>query len=263
MQHLILRCKHCHKEYTYCTYGNGPEFGTEEGCSREYCADCQKAIDNALSKIPVGYSSKYMEIHDSRIFEMFERVKQNYKEAVAKNPMEGLAIETLSMSLYDNTETYIHDGIKYKVEWDDETPEDKHVFIYAEFNLTTQKFTGKPWKVLNDSSDYYSHRRCLKLKRREISTQQIGMCEPPVGKLYYFDFVDEKITVNEKKPGHIKRTYTSDITGDTIKVSCENGTYNFDKSLDMTNLENILTYECTFEKYDDEDKSTLIGIKVK
>ena len=31
MQHLILRCKHCHKEYTYCTYGNGPEFGTEEG----------------------------------------------------------------------------------------------------------------------------------------------------------------------------------------------------------------------------------------
>ena len=35
MQHYRLRCKHCGKEYTYCTYGNGPEYGTQEGCSME------------------------------------------------------------------------------------------------------------------------------------------------------------------------------------------------------------------------------------
>ena len=261
MQHLILRCKHCHKEYTYCTYGNGPEFGTEEGCSREYCADCQKAIDKALNKIPVEYTSKYMEIHDSRIFEMFERVKQNHQKLVEKTTDDGFIIETLSLSFYDNTEIYIHDSIKYKVEWDDDTPEDKHVFIYAEFNLISQKFTGKPWKVLNDSVDYYSYRRNLKLKTRQVNVQPMSMSEP-VGKLYYLDLIDSS-AVDEKKPEHIKRTYTSDITGANIKTLCENGTYNFDKSLDITNLENILTYECTFEKYDDEDKSMLIGIKVK
>ena len=50
MQHYRLRCKHCGKEYTYCTYGNGPEYGTQEGCSMEYCAECQKAIDEANYK---------------------------------------------------------------------------------------------------------------------------------------------------------------------------------------------------------------------
>ena len=90
MQHFKLRCKHCHTEYTYCTHGNGSEYGTEEGCSKEYCARCQKAIDNALAKIPVECQPKYMEIHDSRIFEMFERVKKNYKESVEENPINGL-----------------------------------------------------------------------------------------------------------------------------------------------------------------------------
>lgn len=29
MQHIYRRCKHCNKEYFYCTYGNGPDWGTE------------------------------------------------------------------------------------------------------------------------------------------------------------------------------------------------------------------------------------------
>ena len=268
MQHFKLRCKHCHTEYTYCTYGNGSDFGTEEGCSREYCARCQKAIDNALAKIPVECEPKYMEIHDSRIFEMFERAKKNYIESVEENPINGLVFEPLSMSLYDNTETYIHNGIKYKVEWDDDTPEDKHVFIYAEFNLANQNFTGKPWRN-NGLQEFYSHRRCLKLKR---SSELIGIEKPmdkPTGMISYtdpiieaFSFVDSG-TLVERKPEHIKRTYTSDLTGFSIKVQSDIKKFNCSDTLDMTNLENILMYECTFEKYDDEDKSTLIGIKVK
>lgn len=27
MEHIIRRCKHCNKEYTYCTYGNGTNWG--------------------------------------------------------------------------------------------------------------------------------------------------------------------------------------------------------------------------------------------
>ena len=46
MQHWKLRCKHCGRTYTYCTYGN------DDGCSRDYCGECQTAINNALGKIP-------------------------------------------------------------------------------------------------------------------------------------------------------------------------------------------------------------------
>ena len=58
MQHIYRRCKHCNKEYLYCTYGNGPDWGTEKYCSMDYCGECQKAIDDALSKIPERYSYK-------------------------------------------------------------------------------------------------------------------------------------------------------------------------------------------------------------
>lgn len=268
MQHFKLRCKHCHTEYTYCTYGNGSEFGTEEGCSKDYCARCQKAIDNALAKIPVECQPKYMEIHDPRIFEMFERVKKNYKELVEKNPIEGLVFETLSMSLYDNTETYIHNGIEYKVEWDDDTPEDKHVFIYAEFNLANQNFTGKPWRV-HGTQEFYSHRRCLSFKHLSELIDVEKPMEEPTGMMFYndprieaFELIGNDI-VKEINLEHIKRTHTRDLTGFSIKVQSDTKMFNCSDTLDMTNLENILMYECTFEKYDDEDKSTLIGIKVK
>ena len=65
MQHYRLRCKHCGKEYTYCTYGNGPKYGTQEGCSMEYCAECQKAIDKALEAIPRRYVVEYTLLDDS------------------------------------------------------------------------------------------------------------------------------------------------------------------------------------------------------
>ena len=58
MQHIYRRCKHCNKEYLYCTYGNGPDWGTEKYCSMDYCGECQKAIDDALSNIPERYSYK-------------------------------------------------------------------------------------------------------------------------------------------------------------------------------------------------------------
>ena len=56
MEHILRRCKHCNKEYTYCTYGNGLNWGTEEHCSMDYCGECQTAINNALSNIPKKFS---------------------------------------------------------------------------------------------------------------------------------------------------------------------------------------------------------------
>ena len=93
--------------------------------------------------------------------------------------------------------------------------------------------------------------------------------EEPTGMIYYtgprieaFDFVSSG-TLSKRIPEHIKRIHTRDLTGFSIKVQSDTKMFNYSDTLDMTNLENILMYECTFEKYDDEDKSTLIGIKVK
>lgn len=59
MEHFILRCKHCHKTYTYCTYGN------DDGCSMDYCGECQTAIDKALGNIKVKFEPKFVEIKPS------------------------------------------------------------------------------------------------------------------------------------------------------------------------------------------------------
>ena len=76
MEHWILRCKHCQREYTYCTYGNGDCYGTEEGCSEEYCAECQKAIDEALSKILVKFEPRFVEISNPDLLADLDDIKK-------------------------------------------------------------------------------------------------------------------------------------------------------------------------------------------
>lgn len=48
MQHCELRCKHCGRIYTY----------PSDGSSKEYCTECQTAIDAALDKIPKKISKR-------------------------------------------------------------------------------------------------------------------------------------------------------------------------------------------------------------
>ena len=141
--------------------------------------------------------------------------------------------------------------------------------IYAEFNLANKNFTGKPWKENNGMHEFYSHRRCLKLKHLSELIDIEKPMEKPTGMLFYtdprieaFELIGNDI-VKEINLEHIKRTYTRDLTGFSIKVQSDTKMFNCSDTLDMTNLENILMYECTFEKYDDEEKLTLIDIKVK
>ena len=86
MEHLILRCNHCKKQYTYCTYGNGPEYGTEKDCTKEYCAECANAINNALKSIPIRFEGRPVKITDSkeeeRINKIFDIACSEYKKTV-------------------------------------------------------------------------------------------------------------------------------------------------------------------------------------
>lgn len=174
MEHLILRCKHCHKEYVYCTYGN------EDGCSRDYCSECQKAIDEALKAIPVKYEAGYTEIHDDKIFDVLASTKRNYLESLIGTDYHISYHFAVPFSQYDNVELYEHDRRRYLVEWNDETPDDKHVYLYSEFDLINKTFTGKPWTDGINCRDYYSKHRPAHAK--DISVQ--GMT-PPIGKISF------------------------------------------------------------------------------
>lgn len=270
MEHIKRRCKNCQRTYTYCTYGNGPEWGTEEGCSMEYCADCQKAIDEALGKIPKKYTWKWLEIRPTlglfdALAETKEKVEKKRKESnmpiiVRSNP--------LLYSTYDNADTYVRDGIEYCVEWNDSTPEDKHVHIKMEYNLKYDYFTNNAWRV--DTGETYYHTRPFKWEGKEIEVKPMA---PPLGKLFYIDPLDCEWELSgpkaeKRKPQHIKREYTNVYCGATVRRlltdeyeahRCKNGC----PDVNPDDLYDFLEYRCAFVRYDDEDFETITGVRVK
>ena len=276
MQHFRLRCKHCQKEYTYCTYGNGPEYGTEEGCSMEYCAECQKAIDKALGKIPVKFDSKQMEIKEDRLFPLFEKIKTKIEEERKKSIYFNtcICVGHPEASNYDIIEEYHHDGIHYFVKWLDESPEDKHIFVDMEYDIKKNKFTGQPWKYDDKGKDYYTqHRNMAKdfVKRMQAldTVEPIPMFEPPKGILFFVEPVNDWKLTSPKTPprqrSHELRQFDVTYSGGQIPSVIEHGWYQTTvrvaQDVDVEHLNNFLNYNCVFVQYDDEDFATLIDIK--
>lgn len=154
MEHLILRCKHCKKEYTYCTYGNGPQYGTEEGCSKEYCAECQKAIDNALANIPVKFKPIKVEITDEE--EKKKILTQLYDVKEAQEEKNGISNSIrLLNSEYDNIDIYVCNLKTYYIEYNDDTPDDKHLSVEMEYDIVAEKTTSKFWKTICENTFQY------------------------------------------------------------------------------------------------------------
>ena len=168
MQHFILRCKHCNKEYTYCTYGNGPEYGTEDGCSMDYCAECQTAINQALNKIPLKFEARQMEIKEPRLLDLFEKLRTEDKIRKRRAEETGLGNFPCicgccgEKSNYDVIEEYHHNGKRYYVKWMDRKPSKKHVFIDMEYDLGNKKFTKHPWKYGENREYYIQYRNTAK-----------------------------------------------------------------------------------------------------
>ena len=267
MQHLRIRCKHCQREYTYCTYGNGPEYGTESGCSMEYCADCQKAIDEALGKIPKKYTWRWLDICPT--FGLLEALAET-KEKVEKARNESVLLTAVPndffYSPYDNVDIYVRDGVEYMVVWNDSTPNNKHVLVKMEYDLTHDCFTDNAWRT--DKREAYCHTRPFKLKAIEATPMA-----PPFGKMSYFEPVDwewelKVPKVEKKKPQHIRREYSRVYDGATVKRmltneyetrKCRNGC----PGVNPDDLYDFINYECIFVKYDDEEFETFIKIRFK
>lgn len=279
MQHFILRCKHCQKEYTYCTYGNGPDYGTEEGCSMEYCAECQKAIDKAFSVIPVKFKPERKEIKEPLLLELFSKIReeeqQKKKEEEEKNKI-GFPVICYSTDPdnYDNIETYIHKNKKYQVKWNDKTPDKKHLFVFMEYDILKGCFTKRPWRY--DEKDSYSfHRNAWKMMLKPLTendTKPIPV-EPmsmPIGNLFFMDWDStqqkrEPFVYAPKPPQHVIQIHTSEATGECVRLTVKYGWYQtkvkLAKGVTIKNLIDFVDYKYTYEKYDDEDIATITKIE--
>ena len=271
MQHLRIRCKHCQREYTYCTYGNGPEYGTENGCSMEYCADCQKAIDEALEKIPKKYTWRWLDICPTLgLLEALAETKEKVEKARNESVLLTSVPNDFFYSPYDNIDTYVRDGVEYMVEWNDSTPNNKRVLVKMEYDLTHDCFTDNAWRV--GEREAYRHIRPFKLKVSEAPSMAPSMAppmDPPLGKMFYFGPVDSELPkVEKRKPRHIRREYSKVYDGATVKRlltdeyeahKCRNGC----PGVNPDDLYDFMNYECVFVNYDDEEFETITKIRVK
>jgi len=184
MQHYILRCKHCQKEYTYCTYGNGPEWGTEEGCSQDYCAECQKAINKALEVIPIKFKPIPVEINEPELFAILDKIKEE------DDKKDYLKMTALTSGEYDNIDKYTHDGKTYYIEYNDDTPEERHLFVEMEYDILKKEITKHYWRADKHDDSYMHGRNMHKDMRRIFERSKIETMPlpSPQGKLNYVGF---------------------------------------------------------------------------
>jgi hypothetical protein len=179
MEHLILRCKHCQKEYTYCTYGNGPEYGTEAGCSKEYCAECQKAINAALKVIPVKYKAVLVEINDPEVLETLKKIKE------ADDKKDYIKMTAVTGGMYDVEDCYTHDWKEYWIKYNTETPEEKHLFVAMQYDILKGETTKKYWKA-DKGGDSYTHGVSMTKTLMSMKVNPVNMIEP-LGKLFFME----------------------------------------------------------------------------
>lgn len=181
MQHFRLRCKHCQKEYTYCTYGNGPQYGTEEGCSMDYCAECQKAINDALSKIPHKCRPYYSFVTNS---ETKEKLEQVFNEERKKfNDSNHLNVAKLVGDYgYESVEECTVDWVKYiRGVKEDGTVEFK---VEKEYDLLNKIETDKLYfDSTNNEKQRYTPITQFKLPK--IDKLNVNPLSPPQGDLFY------------------------------------------------------------------------------
>ena len=185
MQHIYRRCKNCNKEYLYCTYGNGPDWGTEKYCSMDYCGECQKAIDDALSKIPERYSYK-MELIPKEDYDYISKTidtqYQEYKKEISNNLLGGFGITSITMGdeYVDIEGCYIN-----HIYYTRGTKENGDVEIKQsmEYDLIDEKLTGKRYRFYDMPCMQYKPLSILKFPTVELV--KVKPLDPPTGKNFF------------------------------------------------------------------------------
>ena len=197
MEHIYRRCKNCNKEYVYCTYGNGPDWGTEKYCSMDYCGECQKAIDDALSKIPERYSYK-MELIPKEDYDYISKTidtqYQEYKKEISNNLLGGFGVTSITMGdeYVDIEGCYIN-----HIYYTRGTKENGDVEIKQsmEYDLIDKKLTGKKYRFYDMPCMRYKPLSILKFPTVELL--KVKPLDPPTGKLL-FDIPEWEVIINDE-----------------------------------------------------------------
>ena len=194
MQHIYRRCKHCNKEFVYCTYDNGPDWGTEKYCSMDYCGDCQKAINDALSKIPERYSYK-MELIPKEDFDYINKTIDTqyleYKKETSGNVF-GLT-KIIIENEYDFVEgcyfnyIYYTRGIKKNGEIE--------IKQSMEYDLIDKKLTGKRYRFYDMPCNQYKPLYLMKFPT--VENIKVEPLEPPTGKIL-FDIPEWEVITDDE-----------------------------------------------------------------
>ena len=186
MEHIYRRCKNCNKEYVYCTYGNGPDWGTEKYCSMDYCGECQKAIDDALSKIPERYSYK-MELTPKEDYDYINKTidiqHQEYKKELSNNVLGVFGVTSIAMGdeYVDIEGCYIN-----HIYYTRGTKENGDVEIKQsmEYDLIDKKLTGNKYRFYDMPCMQYKPLSIFKFPTVEfIKTKPL---DPPTGKFFFY-----------------------------------------------------------------------------
>ena len=148
----------------------------------DYCAECQKAIDDALAKIPLRIVKKYTLVDAKeieRISKTFEEEKEKYystpKLINAARMIPDWNCESVEMCYIDRTEYYKcveYDGtILYKVA--------------VEYDVIEEKFTGKKYFEVDVYNGYVP---VAQLRFPKFNSEaKVKPMAPPKGDLFYME----------------------------------------------------------------------------
>lgn len=275
MQHYILRCKHCHKTYTYCTHGN------DDGCSKDYCGECQTAIDNALGKIKVKFQPKFVEIKPTfGLSDMLGEIREKETKKLESDDLRFPAIVCLNVPdcEYDNVEEFTHEGKTYRIAWDDGNENEQHYFIQMEYDVEKGAVTSNVWRAETYNDSYRKGKSAKHLMKSMMKHLETAMVNPkpmkkPSALLSFMDFDwDIKMPDKPKRvPKHELRTYTVNYDGAFLKMFVGKGRNYADgyvtnippEGYNPEDVNEMLEYKVTISKYDDENVETITNIKVK
>ena len=154
MQHYTLRCKHCGSIYTYCTYENN------DGCSKDYCGECQTAINNVLNKIPKKISKRIDILTDKaeqlRLDSIFDINKHKYEmdkhlEDVSNHSLPTIVPVIANWGYKTVERCYINRVEYYRCVKDDGTFDIK---VAKEYDLIKNEYTGELYVEIDKNNGY-------------------------------------------------------------------------------------------------------------
>lgn len=248
----------------------------------DYCGECQTAIDNALGKIKVKFEPKFVEIKPTfGLPELLNNIKAKETRKDEESTFPITVRLNFSDCEYDNVEEYTHEGKTFRVAWDDGNEEELHYFVQMEYDIEAGEVTRNIWRT-EDYKDSYRKGKSVKHFLKTLTnaagvyTTPINTTAEPSGKLFFLDPLDLewdlKVPDRPKRvPKHELRTYTLNYSGYAVRSFVLEGRNTFDGHIsvlvphgfDVDDVNEMLEYELSISKYDDENVETITEIRVK